>query len=88
MLQNPKGSPLSVFWHCETFFKKNHQRVPSIFDDLRNNALKVSKRPPWRANSFKLLGFSCAVEVNTLTLRSPFAIFESYRWCRSQLVCN
>ena len=31
--------PFQLFWHCETFFKKNvRQRVPfNFFDDLRHN---------------------------------------------------
>ena len=35
-----------------------------------------SQSIPWRVNSVQFLGFSGAVEENTLTLRSPIAIFE------------
>ena len=37
---------------------------------------KSQSVPPWRTNSVQLLGFLGAVEENTLTLWSPFAIFE------------
>ena len=38
--------------------------------------MKNVKAFPWRPNPVQLLGFCGALEQNTLTLRSPFAIFE------------
>ena len=52
-----------------------------FFDDLQQNGWKITKRPPWRANSDRLLGFSCTVEENTWLLRF-FAIFEPQIWRR------
>ena len=78
MLKNPKGPSFQFFRHCETFFQKIFftKSDPPIFFDLRQNGWKISKCPLWCANSVQLLGFSGTVEEITLTLWSPFAVFE------------
>ena len=77
-LNGTKGYSLRVFSALWDFFSKNSPKGPPsiFFDDLRHNGWNISKCPPWCANSVQLLSFSGTVEDNTLTLWSPFAIFE------------
>ena len=52
MLKTPKGSPLSVFWHCETFFSNFFLSKGSpfnFFDILQQfGCLKIPKGPPFQ----------------------------------------
>ena len=83
--------PLSVFFGSETFsnifFSKGS---PSFFDDLRQNGWKISKRPPWRANSVQLLGFSGTLKENSWNFEVLLLLFLSLSYsadlCCSRLV--
>ena len=59
-------------------FKKNSPRVLlQFFDFWQQLMLKNAKGSPFLALIWSnVLGFSCAVEENTLSFCRPFAIFE------------
>ena len=93
MLKNPKGSPLSVFRHCETFFRKFvfSPKGPSPLQ-LQQKCCQFRKCPPFsapggrpsgprRATRFMFFAF-LIFEFCKLTLGSPFAIFEPWIWRR------
>ena len=65
----------------ETFFdfsvtKGSHLQFFDVLQQWMFERKKKRKGPPFSASMAQLFGFSGTVEENTLTLRSPFAIFE------------
>ena len=92
MLENPKGSPLSVFRHCETFFRKfvfSPKGPPFTCD---KNVINFGSVPLLARQELALAGpgaplgpffFAFSIfEYCKLTLGSPFAIFEPRIWRR------
>ena len=78
MLKDPKGSPLSVFRHCETFFRKF---IPSPKGPPFNCDENVDNfgSGPRLATRFIFFAFSI-FEYCKLTFGCPFAIFELWIW--------
>ena len=77
MLKNLKGSPLSVFWHCETLARQG-LALASPGAPLGPIFLV---RNFFKKNFFKKFRFSSTVK-EYLTLGSLFAIFEPWIWRR------